>query len=1421
MKSSSNFDLRAIDFLNNFDTETRSHIIDFGKRISSDELVSDVYLIMARKAICFVDYLVEVGLASLNGIIVSDRVLDMDLDWIKGKSVTIIDDALISGTTIYKAIAKLKDAGVLESNIKVFVLSVNTKWYNDSMLTNSKNVSYLQKPIFYQSDEKCVQTCYDIVQALSTIPRPYDIDFPLFTDMLFSEQELQRLLNNSWIAADVTSSFRKSCKYRQNASSVTTKTESITLFPPANSVEKLFSSLHIENILERCTLKMRTYIRKRKKDKEEIHISFLPFTIIDNLSFNEIDAVIEKLYPDSESLNIISNSCISYSSKFRIIQYSISIIFAKLFFEEMSIQKNGNYNGLPDFEQRRLQYIFPTTSNIPLLLNSFYKNFSIENTKSIDINYTISTQLCSQKMVELSPQQNPLKYHVILSNMFLDLYSNKEKDARKLAKEKGKEVFNDIDNEKSINRLNEGYTFKNIVDKISDAPCAKLISSIFLDYAIDAGVAVPITKLNETCISRAYRHGEDVIFSNEEAKLLAYMLLVFMTNTNKEFLSATLIEKLLTSFIRLGIDDIFEKYDFKKIHSQVCDYIKIVYNLHGSTVLKFKHNANDDYSKVKPYSTSEVASSWLRVILEKDYHFLYTTTDNTKRQDFSSESGNYYFSNESKKCLNDEFEVAFIGKKAKSARKIAKTLAYFYNKQLISLDDLILMNATTNCSQIFPALLAEIEIVKSAYKNNNYEYLIKKAFNDRFTFNWLRSLKTHKIYIAMNSGKWKYVHYLNDFTTKKIKQIYDERNNDIEHSEIYDNWDDLWTDRLSIQKEILDENVLELLSQSSSYIIQYGLIFRVFDYLAFISSIGSECVKKYFLALNESLKTNCTRTDKLKAIKTFNEQPEFSPLINYFKVCDIEINSKTYNDQNLIIGAQNATVITNDINEYITLLENICRESGKNYLLSNEILTIVKEIINKTSYDPKDLISLLNHLSYLNMNIQTIQDRACMFLNNQGEIEEPTKYNNVLIVKFSDNASDYLKIKVENLIKNKQKKISNETYLLYQNLTNDKCDFIIFSAGNDSERTLQALAYEINNKLNHQNEINLVLMIKINNSLSPYNHRSCSSSASLENFRPFYSNFSKSIEHIDNAFLILGDISPINANDPIHNMKDAEIKVEIKNKERNTKIKYMDKKTNKFFTMPKGFTIAIMCAKNTEINGVKDALESKFNFKLNPSIDKKMNFSNILSGDFSYNGFKHKIILKYCEQGNTNSAIAYASLSHFKPDYIFFCGIAGTINKEINIGDVFIPFEIFDITLKKETTEKFQLRSNSYKIRSNHKGLLEQFIAKSIYSFKLSSDSGLSDNSVYANEYSQILRDVKTMNDQIKFIEMESAGLFGSDYTRDETQYGVYTVRGISDKADTAKNDQFHELAISNASQVLADLLAFLFNNQDTIKQMK
>ncbi len=276
-------------------------------------------------------------------------------------------------------------------------------------------------------------------------------------------------------------------------------------------------------------------------------------------------------------------------------------------------------------------------------------------------------------------------------------------------------------------------------------------------------------------------------------------------------------------------------------------------------------------------------------------------------------------------------------------------------------------------------------------------------------------------------------------------------------------------------------------------------------------------------------------------------------------------------------------------------------------------------------------------------------------------------------------------------------------------------------------------------------------------------------------------------------------------------------------------VKAISKNDNSSPRILKGFTLGILCAKPTELTGVEKALKDKFNANFCEQFDDKENYRRNLIAYIQSDNIQHTIILTQCEQGNTGSAIVYSSLSHFKPDYVIFSGIAGSCNKDVNIGDVFIPFTILDVTLKKAVNDRLLIRGDAYKIPAHHKGLLAQFTSECIntiqeqgLNFNLTNDSAMSDNTVVACDDNEYLRSILAVNDKsAACIEMESAGLFDADYNRHKTKFGVYSIRGISDKANTAKDDSHHSLAIHNASLVTAELINFLFKKYSFIKTMK
>ncbi len=58
-----------------FDQTTKDNIVEFGKRLSKTS--ADVYLLMARKAACFIDCLLEANIVKLSGFVTSERILNM------------------------------------------------------------------------------------------------------------------------------------------------------------------------------------------------------------------------------------------------------------------------------------------------------------------------------------------------------------------------------------------------------------------------------------------------------------------------------------------------------------------------------------------------------------------------------------------------------------------------------------------------------------------------------------------------------------------------------------------------------------------------------------------------------------------------------------------------------------------------------------------------------------------------------------------------------------------------------------------------------------------------------------------------------------------------------------------------------------------------------------------------------------------------------------------------------------------------------------------------------------------------------------------------------------------------------------------------------------------------------------------------
>lgn len=1320
-------DYRAIDFLKNFEYEDRSRIIEFGKRISSSDLKADVYIVMARKAICFIDALTEFNLCAMNGIVISDRALDMDLSWLKNNHIVIIDDALVSGTTIRKAINKLNSVGV--KSIRVCVLSINDKWYNKEILVDDND--YLVKPINRLNDYKCMHMCYTIVKALSTIPKPYDIDFPLFEEIFITNDELNRILNNSWITYNVTSdSFISniSDRRREGKKFVKNDFESLTLMPTKVMIDE-FCDYYGLMLGENCILKMRVYLRKSKKDKTRKFASFLPFVIFNDIELSIVDKMCSKFIDHTEYIDIFSSNFTTSFSKLRFLQYVLSYHLAFFFFKRIFIDVENKYvlhsKLFSSLSIRRIKYIFPCeTANLVLsVLMESYSREIIYIDDRTTVNSTIKSFSCSINT------NNVIGIYEKLSEVFLHLYRSKEIKARKLAKLKGKSVLEDKDYRSIVNRLEMGYTFNDLKSLISHLSHSAQFVSLFLDYAIDTGIAVPIICIRDGKICRAYRHGEDVIFAEKEAEQITYMLYVFQSYAECNVLSNIILDNLLTAFIRIGItENIFERYDYKNISSDIHDYLKIIY-LNGPTVRLIENNVIPS-----PFTLeNEVSTCLIDVLLSKK--MLIQVNDNY--------CVNYNIINN----LQKKHELIVSGINAKN---IAKTIAYFYRKQYLTEDDFIKLNSTYGEEQIIPSLAAYIDAIRRKFQKyeQDIRIILKKINSNDVRLNSL-SIRSNDIFIVLNNAMMQMESYINGKPESIVNGILKRRNKDIENEHFYDFLVKYWNAQISsVSKEPLEE-VSCIIRAFFAYLYQYNLITRKIEIMLFKMITGK-------------IKNSPTRA--------------YNKLKNF------------------------------------TCCENILKSRWLLQAINNRCVTIE---------------DFLEHLRWLNVRIGESILSANHFINNRGEIEKPIYYNNIICIKFVNRLKAGIIIdEIYKKIKKKQlsilKRGNKETDLEIQVYNDDSVT--IFCRGEENETEFFRLAMEINRELNIENNMQIDVFLKLRKVIAPFRFVESVESINIINFQELCFNLREVYEKIDYTVCVINDCM-----NPINKFIEAELRKKgFKQKEitslsheyiseRRFNVNYISNDIMKQgVKIKKGKVFGVITAKDVETKAVIDILSKEFNSPAIDFFEKRENDRLITKIQIIQNNKTHEIyIIKQIRQGNVSSAIAYNILQLYKPDIIIFVGIAGSLNKEIKIGDVIIPHSIFDTTLKKEKNDELQIRGTIFKIKSRTMNYIE--LLKRTHSpnknFNIFCTEMISDNTVIATDDSELLKKVFEFNDKVAGVEMESAGIYDSDYQQQKQSFGVISIRGISDNANSIKNDSAHVLAATNAAITLYEFICIIITN--------
>ncbi len=548
-------------FLSAFRGESQANVKEFGKHLW--EMDSDVFIFMARKAACFFDCLRELKIADVRGLAVSDRILDMDVSFLKGKRVTLVDDCVFTGTSLFHAINIVAKAGA--SHCNTMTLSVNKDWIRPALLpagTEGQHLDFVE-PLFKLDDSQCVQQCYDIVRAISIFPRPYDVDFPHTLTLKLSLSGLDRLLHCvGWNSFDVSTNYQ-----------VANDVRAFTVIPDAH-IQRLFAEEHPGLAQNIQMAKVRVYARQLSADSWSVRLT--PMVVLGALQVGAIETK-GAMWGDAIEHAALELGAVSAISRFRLLHFIVSWFLLKQFADQI-----GTYCNLQVTEEIRTD----------LAEMTFGSRFPAFWTKAVAILKSISlpvpliepeSSTISKFGEEVVEANNPQELVSACLAPFSWLYRHLELPARQLVREHGLNACLDPTH-KNLMRLQKGFSARRLIARISSKTfdVAQYVS-LFLDKAIDLGIAVPTIVRDGDALYRAFRHGEDAVFGEAEERLSLIALQAYLESRNLSSVYGVELQKFIVLFIQIAVRDgeLLERLSTSESVNVGCRIVSIKGHLHG------------------------------------------------------------------------------------------------------------------------------------------------------------------------------------------------------------------------------------------------------------------------------------------------------------------------------------------------------------------------------------------------------------------------------------------------------------------------------------------------------------------------------------------------------------------------------------------------------------------------------------------------------------------------------------------------------------------------------------------------------------------------------------------------------------------------------------------------------------------------
>lgn len=742
----------------------------------------DIIVLMARKAICLFELFSYLDIRKPNAEIVSDRTLDLELEFFRGKKVIIVDDTLIVGSTLQSIKTKLISYGI---DFKIVVFSVDSEnWQKNLIIPN-----YIQE---HYSSEELLNFCINEVKAFSLISMPYLVDFPITNFIEINRDELKLLLSNP-----ITNCVKIAIHTHP-------LNELYTLLLNNELKESFFNKVGVcyTSIVE--VLKIRLYISNH--DEISKRIKFVPIVLLKPLSIE----IINELFLFIINFSIFKDTFIKFIEKtevkLRVIQYYLSFTLGKIYIEYASKISSK-------FESVK----FRSSESINLFGKTLSDFFESILDSDIVLPYSVKYDPINglvdyNKFDDIFDKIEVKGYNIIQSfqNIFTNLFDLREIPARNSLKEGNLDAH-------LINRLDNGIPFCKILsffsEKMNLSTSENSIDafSICLDVCNDLGLSIPIICSYKNIYFRAYRHGELGKRTIGNIYLFYKFIEAFCKTSNHDInkgFDNILLEKLAVIYFRIAAKEEFIDvvYDYSDPSA-----INIGFYLMGA-VLVMNENVDFFPNNREDWFLNAYCFNLLKSVKYNEYSRYYLNNIPIKEGISIKKDGEH-----------KSRQLGFALGKLFKAKKEDIPTDIENDGCPLNIERLTILASCYSASDFAMALGAEVNIIFNWLK-----YSVTKLLNKDFIINSdvLNQFQQSTVYQSFNQAFFKFSFSLS--SDKNVYQIINDAskylNSDYTNK---DNWD-VYSKKLGIgQENILniDEinpKLLEIIYHLLSVLFQFG-----------------------------------------------------------------------------------------------------------------------------------------------------------------------------------------------------------------------------------------------------------------------------------------------------------------------------------------------------------------------------------------------------------------------------------------------------------------------------------------------------------------------------------------------------------------------------------------------------------------------